>query len=546
MLPLSFQTFVCASLSWIVWCFLRKKIRPTAFDNLPGPKPASILMGSMKEIYDKDGWGFHKNIAAKYGSVMRVKGMFGENQLYVFDPKALYNIFVKDQDIYEESPFFLTFNRLSYGEGLLATLGAQHKKQRKMLNPVFSTAHMRDMVPIFYEVVYKLRKAIGKKVENGPREVEMMTWITRTALELIGQTGIGYSFDSLEEDVPSHRYVKAAVAYIPSVYKLRFIAPVFGPMLEKIGTPAFRRFLVDICPWKALHEARDIVDIMHETSLEIYAEKKQALADGDEALSAKVGQGKDIMSILMRANMSASKEDSLTESELIGQMSSLIFAAMDTTSNALSRTLYLLAQNPGTQERLRQEFSEAREEYGGGDVPFDRLVALPYLDAVCRETLRVYPPVTLTHRVTTQDVVLPLSQPVKGLDGQEIREILLPKNTEITTSLLSSNINPDIWGPDADEWKPERWLSPLPETVTNARIPGVYSNLMTFIGGNRACIGFKFSQLEMKIVLSLLVEAFCFSPSKHEIEWHMNSITSPMIKGSDSAVPLLPLLVERV
>lgn len=62
---------------------------------------------------------------------------------------------------------------------------------------------------------------------------------------------------------------------------------------------------------------------------------------------------------------------------------------MDTTSNALSRTLYLLAQNPGTQERLRQEFSEAREEYGGGDVPFDRLVALPYLDAVCRETLRV-------------------------------------------------------------------------------------------------------------------------------------------------------------
>lgn len=71
-------------------------------------------------------------------------------------------------------------------------------------------------------------------------------------------------------------------------------------MLEKIGTPAFRRFMVDICPWKALHEARDIVDIMYETSLEIYAEKKQALADGDEALSVKVGQGKDIMSILSK------------------------------------------------------------------------------------------------------------------------------------------------------------------------------------------------------------------------------------------------------
>lgn len=69
-------------------------------------------------------------------------------------------------------------------------------------------------------------------------------------------------------------------------------------MLEKIGTPAFRRFLVDICPWKALHEARDIVDIIHETSLEIYAEKKQALADGDKVVSANFGQSKDIMSIL--------------------------------------------------------------------------------------------------------------------------------------------------------------------------------------------------------------------------------------------------------
>jgi hypothetical protein len=84
----------------------------------------------------------------------------------------------------------------------------------------------------------------------------------------------------------------------PSVYKLRFVAPFFGPILEKIGTPAFRRFMVDICPWKALHEARDIVDIIHETSLEIYAEKKQALADGDEAVAEKYGQGKDIMSIL--------------------------------------------------------------------------------------------------------------------------------------------------------------------------------------------------------------------------------------------------------
>jgi len=63
---------------------------------------------------------------------------------------------------------------------------------------------------------------------------------------------------------------------------------------------------------------------------------------------------------------------------------------MDTTSNALARTLYLLAQNQDVQEKLRREVTEARVKYG--DLAYDELVALPYLDAVCRETLRLYPP----------------------------------------------------------------------------------------------------------------------------------------------------------
>lgn len=72
---------------------------------------------------------------------------------------------------------------------------------------------------------------------------------------------------------------------------------------------------------------------------------------------------------------------------------------------------------------------------------------------------------------------MPLSTPIRGVDGREVNEILVPKNTNIIISILSANRNPAIWGPDSLEWKPERWLSPLPDTVTGARIPGVYSNL---------------------------------------------------------------------
>ena len=63
-------------------------------------------------------------------------------------------------------------------------------------------------------------------------------------------------------------------------------------------------------------------------------------------------------------------------------------AGVDTTSNAMSRVLHLLAQNPDIQEKLRSELMSARETYGE-DIPFDDLVALPYLDAICRETLRL-------------------------------------------------------------------------------------------------------------------------------------------------------------
>jgi cytochrome P450 len=62
---------------------------------------------------------------------------------------------------------------------------------------------------------------------------------------------------------------------------------------------------------------------------------------------------------------------------------------MDTTSNALSRSLHLLATYPEVQEKLRQEILNALEENGGEDFSYDELVALPFLDAVCRETLRL-------------------------------------------------------------------------------------------------------------------------------------------------------------
>lgn len=72
---------------------------------------------------------------------------------------------------------------------------------------------------------------------------------------------------------------------------------------------------------------------------------------------------------------------------LIQRCSTLVFAATDTTSNALSCTLHLLAQHPDVQDKLRAELLAAAGP--DEDIPYDDVVSLPYLDAVCRETLRL-------------------------------------------------------------------------------------------------------------------------------------------------------------
>uniref|UniRef100_A0A8H7XZX2 Eukaryotic translation initiation factor 1A n=3 Tax=Agaricales TaxID=5338 RepID=A0A8H7XZX2_PSICU len=409
----------------------------------------------------------------------------------------------------------------------ISLVGEQHRKQRKMLNPVFSIAHMREMVPIFYQVAYRLRDAMQKRTKDGAREIDLLLWMSRTALELIGQSGIGYSFDSLEEDVATHPYSRVVKKLAPVSFKLIFPRTYLLAPLVKIGTPKLRRAILNWLPFKTLHQLRDIVDTMHETSVKILDSKKKALMEGDEAVERQVGRGKDILSILLRANMNASDDDKLSDEEVLAQLSTLIFAAMDTTSGALSRILHLLSIHQDVQSKLREEITEARKQKGG-DLPYDELVSLPYLDAICRETLRLYPPVSVVQRTTRQDVVLPLSNPIRGVDGKEITEIPIPNNTNVIVGIMASNRNPELWGPDSYEWKPERWLKPLPETLISAHLPGIYSNLMTFLGGGRACIGFKFSQLEMKVVLSVLIESFRFSaPSDKNIVWQMNGIATP-------------------
>ncbi|RPD54880.1 cytochrome P450 [Lentinus tigrinus ALCF2SS1-7] len=508
----------------------------------PGPPVQSFLYGNLKELlHRRDGWGFLRHLTDSYPGIAKLHGPLGRRMLYVFDPTAMHNIIMKDQHVFEATDLSIKSNRLIFGPGLLGTLGANHRRQRKLLNPAFSISHMRRIIPIFNAIGHQLVEAIEDRVRGNPAAVEldMLSWMGRTALELIGQAGLGYSFDPLVADSPDD-FGEAIKSFQPTMTGIEFLRRLL-PYVTDFGTPALRRNLLELVPNPAVQKMKDIVDTMWRRSEEIYESKKHALEQGDEAVAQQIGEGKDLMSILLQANMNAAEEDRLPEEELLGQMSTFIFAGMDTTSNALSMTLFLLAQHPEVQEKLRQEIIEASNSE---DIGYDTLVSLPYLDAVCRETLRLHAPVTRVFREAREDAVLPLSQPVRGLDGKMMQEIPVQKGTVVVVGLLSSNQNKQVWGEDALEWKPERWLTPLPDSVAEAKIPGVYSNLMTFLGGGRACIGFKFSQLEMKVVLCLLLSKFTFTPSPKPIFWNLSGIHYPSVgDGITNAKPSLPMRV---
>ncbi|PAV17146.1 cytochrome P450 [Pyrrhoderma noxium] len=522
---------------FFVWRLLNVVFRKSSIPDFKSPAASSFLFGHLKEGHGEDGWEFYRGIRDS-GCVTKLKGLLGAEQLYIADPLALHHILVKDQEIYEETKMFYALNRLLFGRGLFAIWGDDHKRQRKILNPVFSMKHMRDVLPVLYPIAHQLRDGLLAETRGNPEYIDVMAWMGRAALEYIGQGGLGHSFSTLDKDKTGDVYANAIKQVLPLITRV-FMFTSLLPYIEMLNRGT-RRFLVSISPFRLPKDIRDLTDTLEGVSTEILEKKRSALEKGGDAFEGLAGKGKDIMSVLLKANSSSD----MTEEDLIGHMNTFIFAATDTTTSALSRILSLLAEHLDIQSKLREEVTAARKEHG--DLDYDTLQALPYLDAVCRETLRAYPPVAGILRRATQDTILPLLYPVTLADGKTvINEIPVAGGTEISVSLLGANRCKKIWGEDAEEWKPSRWFEPLPESAVKAHLSGVYSQMMTFSAGGRACIGFKFSEMEMKMVLSILIESLIFEPGL-EVSWNIGSVIVPRVKGTGEVFPRLPMKVRPV
>ena len=117
----------------------------------------------------------------------------------------------------------------------------------------------------------------------------------------------------------------------------------------------------------------------------------------------------------------------------------VLFAGHETTTNALSFLLLELARNPDIQTRLRQEIHRAKAANQGRDFTMTNLEAMPYMQAVVKEALRLHAIVPHNYRKATKDDVVPLATPIQTRSGKIITEIPVPEGTRVILSIAGYN-----------------------------------------------------------------------------------------------------------
>ncbi|KAG1739086.1 cytochrome P450 [Suillus paluster] len=565
-----FQVCVVGTCSLAVFKGLQLLLRKSHSFDLDGPDKGHWLLGNVTKLFE-GGIEYCVDIVDRYGGAVRLHGPYGE-LVYLADPRALYHMVVKDQQMFEETDDFIMSNKLIFGNGLVGTVGEQHRRQRKLLSPLFSTTNMRRLLPTLHPIAEKLASTLVAKLpaDGSQKEIDVLPWLSRCALDGICQCILGYPSNSLSAgDDEGDEYVEALRNLGPLISNLQMLRR-FVVLVNRYCSPYWATKVLDLvtAPWlptqlmRDVRELRRIVETMDSASRREFAVKKAA-AEADDELCEDSRMPPSMMDIMLKANSVTSNTDQLTDAELFGQMNVMVFAGLDTTTAALARCIYLLAMNPHIQARLRSEIRDAMKSSEHQDeddatpfagLSYEILDNLPFLDGVVKETLRLYPSFPFMLRKTTKATTLPVHFPVRTRAGVETSTITMPQGSHAIISILAANRHKEIWGPDANEWIPERWLAeeqgrsaPTLGVKDGVRFPAVYSNMMTFLSGNRSCVGFKFAEMEMKKVLATLLVRLHFAlPTDKEIQWKLWAFHVPVVKppAGDGVTQQVPLNVR--
>ncbi|KAF5354751.1 hypothetical protein D9756_005648 [Leucocoprinus leucothites] len=408
-----------------------------------------------------------------------------EERYFTTEPDHVKAILATQFDAFEKGPTVFTQLKSLLGAGVFNSDGEMWKFHRSITRPFFSRERISDFDIFDRHADDALKQAKARLAEGYP--IDFQDLVSRFTLDSateflfrndVHSLGAGLPYPDhpsplakpnsvVFENHPSNAFVKAFVGG-QDVVSLRSRLGNFWPLKEMSGD--------------AVAPLRKEVDRFVEPFVQEGMRRKQEKANG-----AKANGSETLLDYLV---------DQTPDTEVIkDELVNLLVASRDTTASLLTFALYMLIEHPEINRRLREEIlsrvgPESRPSY-------DDIRDMKYLRAFLNEVLRLYPAVPVNSRTSTKPVIL---SPSAGADSP----IYVPTDRRVIYSVFLMHRRADLWGPDALEFDPDRFLD---ERLSKFLLKNPFI-FTPFNAGPRICLGQQFAYNEASFFLIRLLQQF--------------------------------------
>ncbi|KAF7924111.1 uncharacterized protein EAE97_010723 [Botrytis byssoidea] len=383
----------------------------------------------------------------------------GTHTINTIDAENIKTVLATGFKDFELSPRRKTAMMPIFGKGIFILDGTEWEHSRAMLRPNFVRSQVADL-DVFERHIQKLIKRIP---ENG-NTVDLSKLFFMLTIDSATEFLFGESTETLDEtkfDSPGHRYSEA-----------------YDYLGEQTGKQVRLGKLATLFPNK---RHQDSIKYVH-SYVRTYVDKALALqVSAPPQKSESTDQDRYIfLEQLAKSGYSASK----IQAELLN----ILLAGRDTTASLLTILFMILSREQNVLEKLRKEVMGLE----GRAPTFEEMKDMKYLKWCINETMRLYPIVPTSSRVAIRDTVLP-----RGGGPDERSPTMVKKGTLVQYSSYGLHRRKDIYGEDADEFKPERWEKFRPGW-----------EYIAFSGGPRICIGQQFALTEASYTTIRILQTF--------------------------------------
>ncbi|GAB4844391.1 hypothetical protein Ancab_037755 [Ancistrocladus abbreviatus] len=403
-----------------------------------------------------------------------------QSEIYTADVRNVEHILKSSFDKYSKGKYNRDILSDLFGEGIFAVNGEKWRQQRKLASFEFSTRVLRDFsCSVFRRSAAKLAGLVSEFAKAN-QVFDIHDMLMRCTLDSIFKVGFGVDLNCLDGSGKEGTQFMKAFDDANALVYWRYVDPSWKlKRVLNIGSEA------------ALKRNIKVID---EFVHGVIKRKRRLLEEQHDIHNEK----EDILSRFLEA--SKKDPEQMNDQYLRDIILNFIIAGKDSTANTLSWFIYTLCKNPLVQEKIVQE---ARQVIIGadGEVDVDNIVEhitdetmdkMHYLHAALTETLRLYPGVPVDGRAAETDDILP--------DGYRVK-----KGDDVYYLSYTMGRMPYIWGDDAEEFCPERWLDDY--GVFQPESPFKF---VAFHAGPRICLGKDFAYRQMKIVSIALLLLFRF------------------------------------